>query len=1060
MTTIAVRKAVGSSCALRCIALFIALASLVSVGYGADKPASVADGELQGCQFVTIDTIWAVGDRGLILYSSDGGKRWEVQQPRSDATLYAVCFSNDQNGCVLGGTIEPYSHRSTATIQITSDGGKSWQSIANSLPRLIGAQLIGNGHILAWGDWSNLHQSALFESLDGGHTWAGRPIPCSHLQCAATSPDGTTIVVDRMGKSYRSQNGLEFDAVALPVSPFEPFRFCKWIDGVWWLGGDAGKLFRSRDGKQWIESILPGTSADHALVSLRTIAGQGNRVWTAGYPGNLVWMSEDSGKTWTTKPTTNGTVIHSLSVLQSDLLISCGGMASVFASRNGGKAWWPQHQSGTRSAVLNISATCTGVAWDLMTQVMHEYKRHASTLVLHDQCFEERTGLLPELSARFEAAGKSIGLAQARMLASFPVGNLESGFRSTDLGYYAEFATNGSKATSITPLVHQLVFEIRNSRPDLIVTNCSATGNSLEVKAAGAVERAVTLAADKNFRLYSDGSGIPDEAWETKRILVRSASAVNQYSPSMLLDTSLVLGSALIHVKPLIQGNGIEFPADKRFAYRLASNRSGIMRDPPLQGIVLDASTQIADRLEFCQPKAILRRTSTWFGWKQLIETESGNPLTPDRVWDSKLRNAAKDVAESSVPPVLLDIAVQARRSGDWNRWQAALDFLLEKDRESAASEAAYWELMRHTGSVEVKRMLLNQLQSLEQRKADGLAVSATALQQASPFSRAQSESTVQKAAYNNSVMLIPIATHRDFNEFTRLLGKWPDSFVSRRTDPRWAWLIASRYRGLQLRNESVNATVNLGRSYSDYWPQLSPCPADWSRVAKAEKDFLNQISAPPALSAPSAPVVNSTGQSSTLPILTFTTEAPSLDGKATEPFWQNATRVLLRDPWSTNTTHSTSIRIARDSQFLYVLSEARIVGQSGPEIEKRREVPKAEVDQIKIRFDLDRDYASWFEIGWTIAGDKLDAVNDMQQWNPSWTIATFQDGQTWNAEIAIPLEQLVIPNELTAKDWGKEVWALQFFRVIPGVAAHSVAPALSDQPAADDWILLNLGPQ
>ena len=807
--------------------------------YASEKPNSVADGELHDCQIISIDNACAVGDRGLILFTSDAGKHWEVQHQRSDATYYAVCFSDELNGCILGGTIEPYSHRSSGTVLLTFDAGKTWQSVANDLPRLIGAQLVGNGHILAWGDWSNLYQSALFESYDGGQSWAGRSTPCGHIQCCAVNSDGILVVVDRAGIIYRSVNGLEFEPVPLPITPFDPIRFCKNIEGVWWLGGDSGKLYRSRDAIQWGKLSLPGTETDHAIISLWTAAGYGSRIWVAGRPGNVIWTSEDQGDTWTTSITKNRTPINAISAMRGELLLSCGTMANIFASRNSGRAWWAQHQSGVRSAVLNISSTCSGVAWDFMTQVMHENKRHASAIVLHDQCFEERTGLLPELASRMEIAGKSIGLAQARVLTSFPVGNLDSGLRDSDLGYYAE-------KSSTSALIKQIVFEIRSHRPEVIVSNCPATGSALETKSANAVERAVELSANKDFKLFSESSGIPDEAWETKRVFVRGTSAVNQYSPSMLLDTNLVLGTALIKIKPLLQSQSIEVPTDKKYAYRLSGARSGIMRDSALNGLVLDPSTQVRDRSEFSQLKSTLRRTSTWFGWKQFTDSESGNALTPDRVWDTKIRAAAKDVSEESISPVLLDLAIQCRRSGDWNRWQAALDFLLERSPQSSLTEAALWDLMMHTGSIEVKRMLASQLQTLEQRTVEGLSVSATTLQQASPFAKSHSESSVQPAAHLNPVRLIPIATHRDLNEFTRLLGKWPESFVNRRMEPRWGWLIASRYRAMQLRNESVNASVNLGRSYSDYWPPLSPSLGQWSRVAKAEHDVFDLVSAPP----------------------------------------------------------------------------------------------------------------------------------------------------------------------------------------------------------------------
>ncbi len=1058
MATLAERWKLNQRDSLWCIFLFICgPVAFASPAIAGDKISSVADGELRACQIVTVDNAWAVGDRGLILFTGDAGKHWEVQHPRSDAIFYGVCFSDELNGCVVGGTIEPYSHRSSGVVLTTTDGGKLWQNIATELPRMVGAQLVGSGHILAWGDWSNHYQSALFESTDGGQTWAGRPIPCGHVQCAAVGHDAVLVVVDRAGKIHRSRTGLEFESVDLPVTPFEPVRFCKYIEGMWWLGGEAGKLYRSRDMVRWEQLDLPGTGADRSLYSLADAIGYGDRLWVVGTPSNIVWASEDRGNSWTTIATGNHAAIHCVSSLNGELLLICGAKANLIASRNGGKAWWPQHQSGTRDAVLNISCTCSGVAWDLMAQVVHENKRHASALVLHDQCFEERMSQLPELASRFEIAGKSVGLAQARVLACLPVGNLYSGIRDSDLVYYAENASSANTASGVSSLVRRLVFEIRNSRPDVIVSNCNSTGNPLEVKAANAVERAASLAGRKDLKVFSASSGIPEEAWETQRILVRGTNPGLQYSPSKLLESNVVLGSVMTNIKPLIESHG-SFPSqDKRFSYRIAGSKAGGMHEPPLKGIVLDNATQVFERHKASSRIALVMATNQWFDWKQLTNSESGNPLTPDRVWDSKLRSSARDVSVASISPVLLDIAIQCRRSGDWNRWQAALEFLLETDSQSPVAEAAYWELMAYTGSIEVKRSIASQLQSIAQRNAEGLQVSAATLQQASPFAKLQQASSVQPASSSNPIRRIPIATDRDLSEFTRLLSKWPDAFLHRRTEPRWAWLIASRYRAMQQRNETANATVHLGRNYSDFWPPLSPYLPDWNPVAKTERQIFNSSVTPPQLTSSQLSQQTVAMKQKPVPAIAWTDQRPLLDGNADEDFWKTATQIELRDPWSKSRASKTSIKFARDEQFLYVFSHAQSSNTTRINQVKERDCIKPDSDQIKLRIDLDRDYACWFEIGWSSSGDYVDALNDMLQWNPTWWVATRNDGNAWSAEIAIPLEQLVVSGEGATKDWTNEVWAINAVRTIPGVATHSMAPTISDRAAADDWFLLDL---
>jgi len=1032
------------------------------IAIAADKTQSVADGELHACQIVSVDSAWAVGDRGLILSTSDAGKHWEIQRQRSDAIYYGVCFSDELTGYVVGGTIDPYSHRSSGVVLTTIDGGKTWEQMSNELPRLTGVQLVEPGHILAWGDWSDHYQSALFESMDGGQTFSGRPIPCGHVQCAAIGLDGELVLVDRAGKIHRSTNDLEFETVNLPTTPFEPIQFCKVVDGIWWLGGEAGKLFRSENSAVWEQLELPGTAEDRSLYALADIAGHGKRIWVVGQPANVIWSSSDSGKNWDVLPTNNRMAIHSISVLNGDLLLTCGSMANLFASRNGGKAWWSQHQSGTRNAVLNISSTFTGVAWDLMTHVIHESKRHASAIVLHDQNFDDRSGQLPELASRFEVAGKTIGLAQTRVMASMPVSNLYFGIRPSDLGYYpGQIKANKSEPISLletTPLIQRLVFEIRNARPDVVVSNCNVTGTALEIRTAMAVEKAVALSGRRDYKVFSAASRIPEEAWEPQRNIVRGTNAGVHYASSVLLDSNQVLGSVMNRIKPLMEARG-SFPVpDKRYNYRNSGARNGPTWSTPLEGLILDQSTQLFERQKTNQRLPMVTATSQWFGWKQFVDLDPGNPLTPDRVWDSKIRAAAKEVVPASISPVLLDIAIACRRAGDWNRWQAALEFLLEQDSQSPAAEAAFWELMVHTGSIEVKRLLASQLRALDQRNQDGLNSTASNLQQASPFAKAPTESTaVQPAAFSNSVRLISIATERDLSEFTRLLSKWPDGFMTRRSDPRWGWLIASRYREMQQRKESANASVNLGRSYTDFWPTLSPYVSGWTQISKVEREILNANTAPPQMKSVQPSIVSSK-PTKNIASLPWTNERPYLDGKADEAFWKTAAKIEIQDPWASPRVRPTTIRFARDDEFLFLFSEAPASSIRRSRKEPKRDSIKADEDQIRLRIDLDRDYASWFELSWSASGNSSDALNDMQHWNPTdWYLAMGEDGNSWCTEIAVPLEQLIPGGETAVQSWTNKAWAFNAIRIVPGTATLSQAPSISDRVAVDDWFLLDL---
>ena len=61
---------------------------------------------------------WAVGNLGLILHTSDGGKTWVKQDAKTDKQFFGVDFVDDRTGWVAGYY---------GIILHTSDGGQTWE---------------------------------------------------------------------------------------------------------------------------------------------------------------------------------------------------------------------------------------------------------------------------------------------------------------------------------------------------------------------------------------------------------------------------------------------------------------------------------------------------------------------------------------------------------------------------------------------------------------------------------------------------------------------------------------------------------------------------------------------------------------------------------------------------------------------------------------------------------------------------------------------------------------------------------------------------------------------
>ena len=158
------------------------------------------DAELTDVFFLNSQLGWSVGAQGVILRTIDGGKSWstistavktqaeelslaqklrnmqpvrEAEQLRPVRCRFESIFFVDANhGWVAGGFEYPCLQRSRAVLLKTSDGGQSWNSVEGLvLPRI--SKMWFEDRLVGWaiGDASNLYQTGLFYTVDGGLTW-------------------------------------------------------------------------------------------------------------------------------------------------------------------------------------------------------------------------------------------------------------------------------------------------------------------------------------------------------------------------------------------------------------------------------------------------------------------------------------------------------------------------------------------------------------------------------------------------------------------------------------------------------------------------------------------------------------------------------------------------------------------------------------------------------------------------------------------------------------------------------------------------------------------------
>lgn len=226
----------------------------------------------------------AVGQRGHILISHDGGASWRQAEAPTRAMLTGVYFHDSSLGWAVG-------HDSV--ILRTVDGGETWERVhwaPEEESPLLDVWFSDSENGFAIGAYGGFYVTS-----DGGASWSFEPISQDdfHLQQIARSESGRLYLAAEAGMAYRSDDdGVTWAELAPPyrgsffgVLPLE--------DDTLLLFGLRGNLLRSEDAGETWQALETGTVA--MLTDGVRIAD--GRIVITGL-GGVVLLSDDQGRTF------------------------------------------------------------------------------------------------------------------------------------------------------------------------------------------------------------------------------------------------------------------------------------------------------------------------------------------------------------------------------------------------------------------------------------------------------------------------------------------------------------------------------------------------------------------------------------------------------------------------------------------------------------------------------------------------------------------------------------------------------------------------------------------
>ena len=961
---------------------------LVDDPMGSDLMRS--DARLADCCFVDPQHGWAVGDRGTIWHTDDGGGQWQLQPSGVACRLESVFFLDAQTGWAAGGHSHPYTHTSTGVVLLTRDGGRHWHQDAKLLlPALKRIRFFDEKHGWAIGCPSAMFPSGVFFTDDGGRSWA--PLPgektAGWLAGDFFAPYNG-VLADRGGMAATVRRG----GIRPAQTPRFGLRALKRVHLVrevqpqlyGWMVGEGGLVMMTQDaGATW--QTPPGELPDGVpqQFDFSALAVVGPRAWVAGSPGSRILHSPDAGRSWVALPTGQNLPIRGLCFVDEQNGWAVGELGTILATSDGGQSWHRQRSGGTRAALLGMFSEPQDVPLELFARLCGNEGYLGVVELLNRRDVETPPRDDVHVADRAHEAVVGVGGCGVDSAWRFPLRQLGLELAARQIVDGWDLANDGR---GINELEAYVVRQIRLWRPEVIVTHdASPAGDDpLGHLVNQVVLQAVQLAADPTSHAEQiTRAGL--EPWKVKKVYAALKPGVAGATNLTTSQLAGRLGRSLADVAATPRGLLADrfSVAPETLGFRMLVDQLPQQqgRGDFFTGIVLHPGGEA--RRELLQPAAgsvdlIRRIAQKCRNTRAILERTAEDPQGGVGLL-AQAGELTRGLDPESAAGILYHLGQRYCRTGHWPLAAEAFELLADRHPEHPlARPALVWLVQYYASSEAAWRVQGAQRMTVQQTSAPAVDFSGqeNRPERASGFGH-QIEQT-RPVLFAEPALRFPLA-------------------------------VADRLRGFPRQAERFY----LAR-------QRSATRDAWWACAQGEAWLAEPKGLPPK------------------PVLTCaaTASKPRLDGRLDDAVWQRAKAAELRSPLDDDDPWPAAVLLAYDAEFLYVGVQCRQApggrypAGEGP---RPRDPDLSGHDRIDLLVDLDRDFTTYYRLsidhrGWT--GDECwgDAT-----WDPAWFVAATTNDGLWTAEAAIPLEQLT--GRFPAS---RAVWAIGIQRVVPGVGFQS----------------------
>ena len=986
------------------------------------------DADLHGVFFLDAQTGWAVGDRGAIWQTTDGGQRWQLQPAPVGCRLNAIYFLDRRRGWIVGGWTQPYTHRSRGVVLRTESGGQQWTRVKNlELPELRGVHFVDAATGYAAGFGNPLYPSGCFVTSDGGRSWQTVSSDTAHNWTGvAFMGSGSGLLVSSRG-AVASLRNRQLKLLREASPRFRRFRnLAARQDGPAVLVGDGGLVIATDNGgQQWsnLTANLPGSISQQ--FDFHAVETSGTQMWVAGTPGTVVMRSANGGRSWETHETGQTLPLEDLRFVDRNIGWAVGAQGTILKTIDGGARWTIQHAASERVALLGVFASIEEVPTELFGQTSAVLNYRSRCLVVgvaqedHDS---------PHVSAIHRAHEAIVQLGGSGA-------NTFWGFRLPEAGLSIAnetIATTWSrdhKQLRLSPagteqLCQRIASAVRQWKPSIVVTT---KAGSLRL---GLLAETVRTAIEK----AGDPSAFP-ELERTARLLawqVTGAVAVapgNDAGQSLRIEAdeiSTSLAKPLSDLSKQAKALVTDSPVDPVISYSIL----------PIVGDIAPKSVQhmfqaAGIRLTSDQRRRMVDRSNVDIeGMRRAIQrtenvhailSRAANSNTSADAWlgqvDDLIGNfgfVSNDLMASG--DVLLRLIGSFRESGQMDTAVQLMEMFTERFPEHPALEAAILDMISELTSTERRHhrpwtgaKQANPLRISTHSRTDPANSSAT---EKNPFVASGPEPSSSASPRNNGGLELKVSNQSMNSSPIERLWKLVDRMGPRlAAEPMLQMQLAAMNRSD--RSKAAIYRTDLKRMAASL-PDTHWRACAWGELWLAGDE--QQIYKP----------IIRCGQAS----------APHLDGIHDDATWDAADTVELSTGGQFGFKLSSTVAVTRDGNFLYLAIECNKVDTvEYPESSRprRRDADLSQRDRVNIYLDVNRDYSSAWRLtvdsrGWT--GEALGADTS---WDPTWYVASHDTPEKWAIEAAIPLDKLG-----GGRPRAKAAWAVGLERIAPGAGRQS----------------------